>query len=921
MKTRCLILIASVALAFAAEDGPAILGKRCGGCHNSQAKVGGLDLTSLASARVGGAKGAAIIPGQADESLLYRRIREGSMPPSARLPPAEQEALRQWIDRGAKWDKKIDLAGRRAGYDWWSLQPLRKIPPDASIDSLVRAKLAEKKLTTSPSADRRTLIRRATFDLLGLPPTPAEVESFVDDPDPNAYEKLIDRLLASPHYGERWGRHWLDVARFGESNGYEQNHLRPRAWHYRDYVIRGFNQDKPFSQMVREQLAGDQIAPGDPEVEAATGFLVAGVHDTVTIQNTDGEMLKRANDMDDIITATAAGFLGLTVNCARCHDHKFDPIEQADYYRLAAVFSGVQHGERPLVATTEKEKLEKPLKESEAVLKDLESTIASFRKEMMPRVEAAQPKIEAAARPAVAREGTEEKFAPVEAKYLRMNIEASAGGGNAQLDELEIFSGVRNVALASNGATVEAVSRVSGEGKSHYPPTFVIDGKYAERWFADSKSSQLTVAFAKQERIERIFFSKDRPLGDARTLTGVPTLYSFEASLDGKTWRKIADSEGRLPYSPKDREDYFLLAVLDAQEKKQWDDWQSKLTAVKAKIAKMPKVPVSYIGSFSQPKEPTYLHKGGNPSNRGADIAPASLTTLSKLLPGFSLDMSAPEGERRLALANWIVDERNALTARVLANRMWHYHFGRALAGTPSDLGKNGEPPSNPDLLDYLAGRIHTSSWKLKALHREVMLSETYQQSSETNQANAAVDADAVFLWRFPPRRLEAEAIRDSVLAVSGKLNPKVGGPGFQLYQYTVDNVATYLPKETHGPETYRRTVYHQSPRSVRVDVLGAYDCPDPSLPEPKRVVTTTALQALSLLNNSFLMEQSDFFAERLRKERNTARAQVDLAFELTFGRMPTEVERTAAFKLIDQHGLTIFCRALFNANEFVYVF
>ena len=921
MNMRRVILIAlSTGLTFAAEDGPAILAKRCGGCHNSQAKAGGLDLSTLVNAKFGGSKGPALHPGQAEESLLYRRVREGSMPPAAKLPLAEQEALRQWIDDGAKWDKTINLANRRAGYDWWSLQPLRKLPAD-TIDSLVLSKLAEKKLTASPRADRRTLIRRATFDLLGLPPTPAEIESFIKDPNTDAYEKLIDRLLASPHYGERWGRHWLDVARFGESNGYEQNHLRPRAWHYRDYVIRSFNQDKPFSQMVREQLAGDQLAPGNPDIEAATGFLVAGVHDTVGIQNLDGEMLKRANDLDDIITATAAGFLGLTVNCARCHDHKFDPIEQADYYRLAAVLSGVQHGERALATSAEKEKLEKPLNELEANRKSLESTIADFVKDLTPRISEAKPSIEAAARPPVAREGTEEKFPPLEAKYVRMNIEASAGGGIAQLDELEIFSGQRNVALASSGATVAAISRVSGEGKSHYPPSFVIDGKYAERWFADTKSSQLTVTFAKPERIDRILFSKDRPLGDDRTVNGVPTLYTFEASLDGKTWRNIADSTGRLPYSPKERDEFFLLSVLSPQEKQQWDDWQSKLTKIKSEIASAPKVPLSYIGTFTQPKEPAYLHKGGNPSNRGPDIAPGGLATLSKLLPGFTLDINAPEGERRLALANWIVDERNALTARVLANRVWHYHFGRALAGTPSDLGKNGEPPSNPELLDLLAQRIHSYGWKLKPLHREIMLSKTYKQSSEINQANAAIDADAAFLWRFPPRRLEAEAIRDSVLAVSGKLNTTLGGPGFQLYQYTVDNVATYLPKEIHEPETFRRTVYHQSPRSVRIDVLGAYDCPDPSLPEPKRVVTTTALQALSLLNNSFLMEQSNYLAERLQKEQRTATTQIENAFQLTFGRSPSTVELEAALKLVQQHGLAIFCRAMLNANEFIYVF
>ena len=524
-------------------------------------------------------------------------------------------------------------------------------------------------------------------------------------------------------------------------------------------------------------------------------------------------------------------------------------------------------------------------------------------------------------RPPVAREGTQEKFAPVEARHVRMKISAASGGASPQIDELEIFSGDRNVALAANGGKATAVSRISGEGKNHYLPDFVIDGKFAEAWFAEGKTGELTITFAKPEHIDRIFFSKDRPLGNARNQKGQPTEYTFEASLDGKSWTQIASSDGRLPFEAQDRDNFFLTAAMNPIERKQWDFWQQGLAKLKSKIARTPKVPTSYIGSFAEPKEPAYINRGGNPSNRGPDVAPASLTTLSKLLPGFTLDLKAPEGQRRLALANWIVDERNALTARVLANRLWHYHFGRGLAGTPSDLGKNGEPPTNPELLDYLAARIHSAGWKLKAVHREIMLSETYQQSGEANETNAAIDADSAYLWRLAPRRLEAEAVRDSVLAVSGRLNTKMGGPGFQLYQYTVDNVATYLPKEKYGPDTFRRTVYHQAPRSVRVDLLGAYDCPDPSLPEPKRVVTTTALQALSLMNNSFLVEQAGYFAERLRKERRSPAAQVDRAFQLAFGRTPLEAERQAAVRLVEQHGLAIFCRALLNANEFVYVF
>jgi uncharacterized protein DUF1553 len=298
------------------------------------------------------------------------------------------------------------------------------------------------------------------------------------------------------------------------------------------------------------------------------------------------------------------------------------------------------------------------------------------------------------------------------------------------------------------------------------------------------------------------------------------------------------------------------------------------------------------------------------------------LSTLQKLLPGFQLDASAPEGERRVALARWISDDRNALTARVLANRIWHYHFGHGLVGTPSDFGFHGELPTHPELLDWLARRLQTLGWRLKPFHKELMLSSTYRQSSDYNPHLASIDSDARYLWRFPVKRLEAEAIRDAALSVSGKLDRTMGGPGFRLYKYAVDGVASYRYRESFDGQTYRRAVYHQSARSVKDDLLGPYDCPDSALPEPKRMVTTTALQALSLLNTPFLLDQARFFAERLIRQAGDTNinAQVEQAFELAFGRSPKQQEAVAARDLIKQHGLVIFCRAMLNANEFLYI-
>jgi hypothetical protein len=918
-----------------------ILAKRCLTCHNAELKTADLVLTSREGALKGGKSGPALIPNQPETSLVVRKTFDGQMPPGNPLSAEEKETLRTWVAAGAAWSGSLNASSTarpRATLDWWSLQPLKQhvppspsdLPPDWSrpIDRFVFDKLKKKGLQPAPPADRRTLIRRATFDLLGLPPTPEEVEAFLQDQCVNAYEKLIDRLLASPHYGERWGRHWLDVARFGESQGYETNHLRDRAWPYRDYIVRSFNEDKPFNRLVLEQLAGDQIAPDDPLIAAATGFLVAGTHDIVKIENVEGQLQQRANDLDDMVATTSAAFLGLTVNCARCHDHKFDPILQADYYRIQAAFAGVQHGERDLCTRAEKEKhaaLEKPIQEGVEAVK---SRLQVLKSGAEPRVAAQRAEIASRYRPAVDSKINEEKFPAVVARFVRMTILATTQNQEPALDELEVWSdGPKglNVALAGRGAKASARStRTDGTNTTFYKVEFLNDGATDEIWISGERNvGQVTLAFPRPEKISRIVWSRDR-LGanQERFLGRVPVEYHFEVSRDGKRWQKVASSEDRLPYAEQDREEFFLLAVFSASEREEWRALKERQKTLEKELASLPEIPRAYIGSFTQPSEPTHLLKRGNPTDKGDVIAPGGLSTLKTLLPEWQLEPSAPEGERRVALANWIVDERNALTARVLVNRLWHYHFGKGLVGTPSDFGFNGERPTHSELLDWLAARLQSLGWRLKPLHKELMLSAAYRQASTANATAASQDGEARYLWRFPPRRLDAEAVRDSILFVSGKLNRKLGGPGFRLYTYRVDNVATYGFPEKFEADTFRRSIYHQTARSVKDDVLGPFDCPDATLPEPKRVVTTTALQALSLFNNPFVLDQARFFAERLVRESGPSdlRAQIVRAFQLAFGRPPTEAEGAASMKLIQEHGLWVFCRALLNANEFVYV-
>ncbi len=899
----------------------AILEKRCLGCHNAQAAMAGLDLTSREAAQAAGALSA----GDAASSKLFVRVSKGEMPPGSPLPSEEVAALRAWIEQGAPWEGALQTEQpRRSGPDWWAWQPLPRADPTQSLDGFIERKLAEKGLNRNPPADRRTLIRRVAYDLTGLPPTPEDVETFLADQDPRAYEKLVDRLLDSPAYGERWGRHWLDVARFGESNGYEQNHLRDTAWPYRDWVIRSFNQDKPFNRMILEQLAGDQLAPGDPEIEAATGFLVAGPHDTVKIQNAEGEAQKRANHLDDMIAGAASSFLGLTVHCARCHDHKFDPIQTKDYYRMQAAFAGVWHGERVWATPAEvdahhtaAEPLRRELRAAEDALDDLRGGAAQ-------RVEARREAVTARYRPSVDPTGTEDTFDPVDARFVRMTIEApTAKRRVVDLDELEVWaSDGRNVALECEAAA--GSTRVDEASADTYAAANLVDGKFDKRWISGGGMPEwVQVGLPRVERIVRVSWSSDRLMGfGGRFGRSIPEDYRIEVSLDGKAWREVASSEGRLPFSDEDRERLLLFAVFTDAEKAAWEREEQRLRDARGRLGKLEEPARAFLGRFEEPEAPSFVMVRGNPMDQGDQVAPSSLSTLGGLLPGFALDPTAPEAERRLALARWIASDDNALTARVIVNRVWMHHFGRPLVRTPSDFGFNGGEPTHPELLDWLAGRlVHRHGWRLKPLHRDIVLSAAYRQSSVSREQAAKIDGDAQYLWRFPPRRLTAEEVRDTLLAVSGQLDRAMGGPGFQLYRYTVDNVATYYPIREFGPETFRRSVYHQHARSVKPELLGQFDCPDTALPAPKRVSTTTPLQALALLNNAFLVDQAEYFAARLEDEAGGDPAdQVKLAWRLAFGRSPEPAETAESVRFIDEQSLPLFCRALFNTNELVYV-
>ncbi len=864
----------------------------------------------------------------------------------------------------------------------WSFQPVQMpTVPHSRFDALARnpvdrfvfAALEKKGLQPCPPASRLVLLRRVTVDLTGLPPTPAEVQAFLADKSPNAYEKVVDRLLASPAYGERWGRHWLDVVRYGESHGYEQNHLRPNAWPYRDYVIRAFNSDKPYNEFVTEQLAGDIVGKGDPEREAATGFLVAGIHDTVGNSTEEGTRQQRSNDLDDMVSTTAATFLGLTVNCAKCHDHKFDPIAQKDYYRMAAVFADVRHGERALSL--------RPLTPAQQTrLTQLRADMESCNARQQALENTTRARLtgnSATRRPPVNAQRNIEDFAPISARFVRFTILTTNTGNQPCLDEIQIFApnSAVNLAAASGGAKATASSVLPGY--AIHQIAHLNDGQTGNdhSWISNEPNGGWAqIELPNAARIGRIVWSRD---AEARLQDRLATGYRVEVSADGKTWQQVASSEDRLPFTSISRE--TLLSAMTTEQRAQWQKLQSSLEKLQRQEATLTPPANAYIGQFGNP-DPVYLLTRGDVMQRGEQVAPGALSLLTALpqmptLPQTALSptrtaaFSAPSPATansltpRLALARWICDPRNPLTARVLVNRVWAHHFGQGLTDTPSDFGNIGARPSHPELLDWLASHFvegsgvrgqgsgkdaqvsgfrvqgseknsraaspdtwnlkpetYACNWRLKPLHRLLVTSYTYQQASDVTREGADKDGDNRLLWRMPLRRMEAEAVRDAVLASSGNLDRTMGGPGFALFQYNVVNVAIYEARGEQGPETWRRSVYQIPARGIRDDLLGNFDCPDSSERAAKRTSTTTALQTLTLLNSRFLTQQANDFAVRITHAAgNAPEAQARTAFQIAFGRVPNTAEQTAAASLIRQHGLTTLCRALFNANEFLY--
>ncbi|MDG2222162.1 MAG: DUF1553 domain-containing protein [Rubripirellula sp.] len=894
-----------------------IFEQKCFSCHGPEKQKSGLRVDRRASMLKGGDYGEpTLVPGNSADSFLIQVVSgenvDLKMPPGGTsLSEDEVSLLRRWVDSGAVWPGQMDASAAPPQPKHWSLQPLAERRASDSIDSLLESKLKSLGLSYSPHSDPASLLRRVSFVLTGLPPTIEELDEFLNDPNgvDAAYDRAIERLLDSPRYGERWAQHWLDVIRWAETVGFETNFERPRAWPYRDWVINALNEDKPYDQFLFEQIAGDTVGQ-----DAALGFLVAGPANLPGQIGRDEDAMRQArqDELDEVIRTVSQGVMGLTVGCARCHNHKFDPIQQVDYYSMQAIFAGLTYGDRRWRGE-QNDQWAARVPAARAKLNRLVEEVAAIR-------------IELGLQLAVQNLHTE-RFEPVFAKSVRMEISATANNGAASLYEFEVYTAdaadavaissdgtaeSKNIALASAGAQPSASSFALANQTRHFDN--LVDGDRDRRqafpWVAASGGpAWIQVDLAKPAVIDRIRWDRGN---------GVPVQYKILVMpADDSGWVAVADASQRMLREDDLRKSTQIsIANVSSEQIETLVSKISQLRAARAELARLSAGPQVFSARFSQSPQPTWRLHRGDPMQR-REVAPP---TIPAVLGKLDLPLDAPDVDRRVALANHFVRPDHPLTARVIVNRIWQHHFGTGFVDTPSDFGVMGSKPMHPDLLDFLAAELIAEGWSLKHLHRLIVSSHAFRQSSQPRTDALKRDAESRLIWRFPPRRLEAEAIRDSILLVSGNLNLKMGGPGFNLFQQR-GGLSGYTPIETFTGDGLRRMVYAHKIRMQSVDVFGAFDCPDAGQMKPKRTSSITPIQSLGLFNSPMVMQQADVLAERVQSQcPDSITRQVDLAFRLTLSRMPRDQERKQMVEFVEGEGLQQLCRVLFNTSEFLYI-
>jgi mono/diheme cytochrome c family protein len=807
------------AVAFFETKVRPVLADHCFKCHGEAKQRGGLRLDSRADLLAGGDKGKVVIPGNVEESRLLQAVNRDDdikpmpPPPADKLSPQQVADLTQWVKMGAPWPGSDKAAPKSSGVRrgpftitpqdraHWAFQPVKRpAVPDVKdkawvanpIDAFILSKLEAKGLKPNPPAAKRELIRRVTYDLTGLPPTPEEVEAFANDLSSDAYEKLVDRLLDSPRYGEQWGRHWLDLVRFAETNSYERDGPKPHAWRYRDYVIRAFNADKPYDRFVKEQLAGDELSDVDGDALIATGYYRLGIWD----DEPSDPLQARYDGLDDIVATTGQVFLGLTVDCARCHDHKLDPIAQKDYYRLLSFFH---------------------------------------------------------------------------------NITSYRNGGPT--DEGPIFT--------------------NAEEKKAYQSRFAA-------WKKRHDQVRAVVA------------------------TG-------EADLKAAAEQELRDAGKDVPKN-------LEVGPLTAEEGNRLlgEERFEELGRLRKELLSLQRPPAPTGGLALCVSEPgrevpeTFVLQRGNAHAPGDKVEPAFPQTLGDAEPVIpEPPADAKTSGRRLALAEWIASKDNPVAARVMVNRVWQYHFGRGIVRSPNNFGLQGDKPTHPELLDWLAAEFVERGWRLKPMHRLILLSNAYRMSSRGDPDALKADPVNDLFWRFDMRRLTAEEVRDTILSASGSLNLKMSGPG--VYPEIPKEVLAgqSMPGAGWGKsppeEQNRRSIYVHVKRSLLLPVLENFDAAETDRPSPVRFATTQPTQALALLNSAFLNQQASAFAARVHKEvGDDVDKQVRRALSLATTRQPTEEEVRRGVRLIEEFkskdtlsneaAVKYFCLMVLNLNETVYL-
>ncbi len=980
---------------FAAESSGSekalrLLESHCVECHGGKSTRNSLDLSSRENLLKGGDAGPAIVSGKAAESLLIRKVSHSDEPgmpyKKEKLPEADIFLLSKWIDSGAPFDRPLNKGVQEETETWWSLKPLLKpqVPNTSErkymnwartpIDHFVLAKLQEKGFQPSEPADKRTLLRRVYFDLVGLPPTPEEVDAFLKDKSPDAYTMIVDRLLASPRYGERWARHWLDIAHYADTHGNDQDRPRPNAWPYRDYLVRSFNEDKPYGRFVQEQIAGDVLFPEEGQGVVATGFIAAGPWDESSqvfiVEDTVDKKIARNLDRDDMVMTTMSTFTSSTVHCARCHNHKFDPISQKEYYNLQAVFAGVDRADRPFDPDLKTHVLRQTLLAQKRALVERSSPPSAAEltatEERLQKIFDEDARIWTVLDPSTFTSSEEATLT----KQSDLSLFASG-----KLPDKDIYTITANTDLRGISAVqveVMADERLPHKGPGRQPENGNITlSEFVLKSGPKTNPAALkvialqspTADFSQQDwSVEKaidnnpstgwgihpeegqshfaVFETKEN-VGEegGTTLTFVLEQVLGRQHVIGRV--RISATTAPRPVRA-DRLPLNVVKILRIPRGQRTEQQRKDLITfyqryeIDQQLAALPVPQMVYAaandfvpqGNFTPTKIPRPIHllRRGDITKPADLVAPGALSCLPGMSATLAVSDENSEGLRRAALAKWITDSKNVLTWRSIVNRVWHYHFGRGIVDSPNDFGRMGSTPTHPELLDWLAVTFMESGGSLKQLHKLILTSSVYLQSSKDNPAFSKTDSGNLYLWRMNQNRLDAESIRDGVLQISGKLDLTMAGPSVMQFKFddptpartpTVD----YVAYDVDSPGSYRRSIYRYIFRTMPDPFMDSLDCADASQLTAARNVSMTALQAMALMNNHFIVRQSEHLAARMEVEEKKGLAkQIERACHLAWNRAPTRTELKTLRNYAANHGLANACRIILNSNEFAFV-